>query len=411
MAQTITNFFPITFFLFVLWSEMVNFYEDDDPEGEAPVVKTQAELTLQNLLQKQLSTAHRLERVEFEEVTQSMYCIGHASSGVGTLAQFRENELRKEENDYEQPGKNQAPPQKFLKDLNKQKSYGPHPAFLQHALEEAQKQRKRHHSNQVQESGGRHRNWSRHSEELEASLMRGKDKLKAISHLSAGESACRKPLLNNVELSEMCKGSTPQDRARSKAEKECTRSTAEVFSSPAPGVLDLQAYIDEKHWEQKNNDTELNNRPIACESLKVSSTECQAQLQVPNLSTSSGDVISEMEILSNKLSEDEIREIQGGKFANYAPGIPSHILYIKNLSPDVKEADLAALYIRFQSPGKKLLFRLMQHGRMKGQAFVTFPDTETAKLALQLTNGFRLKGKPVVIQYGRAVRQNDKSTD
>jgi hypothetical protein len=38
---------------------MVNFYEDDDPEGEAPVVKTQAELTLQNLLQKQLSTAHR----------------------------------------------------------------------------------------------------------------------------------------------------------------------------------------------------------------------------------------------------------------------------------------------------------------------------------------------------------------
>jgi len=87
------------------------------------------------------------------------------------------------------------------------------------------------------------------------------------------------------------------------------------------------------------------------------------------------------------------------------------ILYIKNLSPDVKEADLAALYIRFQSPGKKLLFRLMQHGRMKGQAFVTFPVTETARLALQLTNGFRLKGKPVVIQYGRAVRQNDKSTD
>jgi len=94
---------------------MVNFYEDDDPEGEAPVVKTQAELTLQNLLQKQLSTAHRLERVEFEEVTQNMYCIGHASSGVGTLAQFRENELRKEDNDYEQPGNNQAHPQKFLK--------------------------------------------------------------------------------------------------------------------------------------------------------------------------------------------------------------------------------------------------------------------------------------------------------
>lgn len=390
---------------------MVNFYEDDDPEGEAPVVKTQAELTLQNLLQKQLSTAHRLERVEFEEVTQSMYCIGHASSGVGTLAQFRENELRKEDNDYEQPGNNQAHPQKFLKDLNKQKRYGPHPAFLQHALEEVQERRKGHHLNQVQESGGRHRNWSRHSEELEASLMRGKDKLKAISHLSAGESACRKPLLNNVELSEMCKGSTPQDRARGKVEKECTRSTAEVFSSPAPDVLDLQAYLEEKHREQENDDAELNKPPNVCEILKVSSTECKSQLQVPNLSNFIGDNISEMEILSNKLSEDEIREMQGGKFANYAPGIPSHVLYIKNLCPDVKETDLAALYIRFQSPGKKLLFRLMQHGRMKGQAFVTFPDTDTARRALQLTNGFRFKGKPIVIQYGRAVRENDKSTD
>lgn len=381
----------------------MNLYEDDDPEGEAPVVKTQAELTLQNLLQKQLSTAQRLERVEFEEVTQNMYCIGHASSGVGTLAQFRENELRKEDNDHQQPGNNQAHPQKFLKDLNKKKRYGPHPDFLHHALEEEQERRKGHHSNQVRESGGRHQNWSRHSEELEASLMRGKDKLKAISHLSAGESACRKPLLNNVELSEMCKGTTPQDRARGKAEKECTRSAAEVFSSPAPDVLDLQAYLNEKQWEQENSDTELNKPPTVCEIFKVNSTEDKAQFPAPNLSNFTGDIISEMEILSNKLSEDEIREMQGGKFSNYAPGIPSHILYIKNLSPDVKETDLAALYIRFQSPGKKLLFRLMQRGRMKGQAFVTFPDKDTATLALQLTNGFRLKGKPVVIQYGHAV--------
>jgi hypothetical protein len=37
-----------------------------------------------------------------------------------------------------------------------------------------------------------------------------------------------------------------------------------------------------------------------------------------------------MEILSNKLSEDEIQEMRGGKFTNYAPGIPSRArsLYI-----------------------------------------------------------------------------------
>jgi len=48
-------------------------------------------------------------------------------------------------------------------------------------------------------------------------------------------------------------------------------------------------------------------------------------LQVPNLSNFIEDNISEMEILSNKLSEDEIREMRGGQFANYAPSIPSHV--------------------------------------------------------------------------------------
>ena len=46
--------------------------------------------------------------------------------------------------------------------------------------------------------------------------------------------------------------------------------------------------------------------------LKVSSTECKAQFQVPILSSFIEDNISEMEILSNKLSEDEIREMRGG---------------------------------------------------------------------------------------------------
>jgi hypothetical protein len=64
--------------------------------------------------------------------------------------------------------------------------------------------------------------------------------------------------------------------------------------------------------------------------LKVSSTECKAQLQVPILSSFIEDNISKMEILSNKLSEDETKEMRGGKFTNYAPGIPSHAraLYI-----------------------------------------------------------------------------------
>eukprot|EP01018_Ginkgo_biloba_P025067 Gb_26417 [translate_table: standard] len=383
---------------------MVNFYDDDDREGEAPLIRTQAELTLQNLLQKQLSTTGRLEQVEFEEVTQSMHCIGHGYSGVGTLAQFRENELlQKKESDYTQASSNLAQLQGVVKDANKRKRYGPNPSFIQHALDEEQERQRQHHlnQNQIQEAAGRQRNWSRHSEELEASLLRGKDKLKAISHLSSGESASRKPLLNNTELSEIYRDTTPQERARSnKAVQECTRSASEVFSSPAPDILDLNTYLEEKHQEQRNGHTELKKTASTTINIERNSTESKEQSQSSYCSSSIENIL-ETEILANKLSEDEIRAMPGGKFANYTPGVPSHILYIKNLSTDVKETDLAALFIRFQSPGKRLLFRLMQHGRMKGQAFVTFPDTDTASLALQVTNGFRFKGKPIVIQYGR----------
>lgn len=45
--------------------------------------------------------------------------------------------------------------------------------------------------------------------------------------------------------------------------------------------------------------------------------------------------------------------------------------------------------------------RLMQEGRMKGQAFVTLQNTVQAQLALQETNGYILKEKPMVVQYAK----------
>lgn len=45
--------------------------------------------------------------------------------------------------------------------------------------------------------------------------------------------------------------------------------------------------------------------------------------------------------------------------------------------------------------------RLMQEGRMKGQAFVTLPTVELAELALKETNGYIMKGKPMVVQFAK----------
>jgi len=47
-------------------------------------------------------------------------------------------------------------------------------------------------------------------------------------------------------------------------------------------------------------------------------------------------------------------------------------LYLKNLSPRVTEEDLVSLFIHFQKCDTSPVIVRLLHGRMKGQAFVTF---------------------------------------
>lgn len=48
--------------------------------------------------------------------------------------------------------------------------------------------------------------------------------------------------------------------------------------------------------------------------------------------------------------------------------------------------------------------RLLQEGRMKGQAFITLQNISQAKQALKETNGYILKDKPMVVQFAKAVK-------
>lgn len=113
-------------------------------------------------------------------------------------------------------------------------------------------------------------------------------------------------------------------------------------------------------------------------------------------------------------------------FQNYLPGEISNRLYIKNIAKDVTEADLRAIYDRYlemncngQGNIRSIHIRLMTSGRMKGQAFITFDgpylncdvDNESSnqpshkyqiiEKALRETNGLILKGKPLVVVYGK----------
>ncbi|XP_055233037.1 RNA-binding protein 41 isoform X8 [Gorilla gorilla gorilla] len=83
------------------------------------------------------------------------------------------------------------------------------------------------------------------------------------------------------------------------------------------------------------------------------------------------EFVPEDEIQRNRLSEEEIRKIP--MFSSYNPGEPNKVLYLKNLSPRVTERDLVSLFARFQEKkGPPIQFRMMT-GRMRGQAFITFP--------------------------------------
>ncbi|KAM7225005.1 hypothetical protein CapIbe_022982 [Capra ibex] len=115
------------------------------------------------------------------------------------------------------------------------------------------------------------------------------------------------------------------------------------------------------------------------------------------------EFVPEDEIQRNRLSEEEIRKIP--MFSSYNPGEPNKVLYLKNLSPRVTERDLVSLFARFQEKkGPPIQFRMMT-GRMRGQAFITFPNTEIARQALRLVNGYKLRGKILVIEFGKNKKQ------
>ncbi|XP_035550484.1 U11/U12 small nuclear ribonucleoprotein 65 kDa protein isoform X7 [Juglans regia] len=109
------------------------------------------------------------------------------------------------------------------------------------------------------------------------------------------------------------------------------------------------------------------------------------------------------ELESGKLPPEEILSLP--MFKNYTAGNPTSVLYVKNLAKDVVANDFyfifGSLFGSVDATKSGLSVKLMQEGRMRGQAFVTFPSVELAHRALNLVNGYVFKGKPMIIQFGR----------
>lgn len=53
--------------------------------------------------------------------------------------------------------------------------------------------------------------------------------------------------------------------------------------------------------------------------------------------------------------------------------------------------------------------QLMKTGRMKGQAFIGLPSEAVAAQALKETNGYQLRGKPIVVVYKISYKFSDNT--
>ncbi|XP_043231892.1 RNA-binding region-containing protein 3-like isoform X2 [Amphibalanus amphitrite] len=125
------------------------------------------------------------------------------------------------------------------------------------------------------------------------------------------------------------------------------------------------------------------------------------------------EFITDRQLAENRLSAEDRKLLP--VFARYTAGEVSARLYIKNLDKRVVAADLRRVfgrYIDWTDEEHKNAFdiRLMQEGRMKGQAFISLPSTAAAERALADTHGFILRDKPMVVQFARSARPRDTAS-
>lgn len=131
-------------------------------------------------------------------------------------------------------------------------------------------------------------------------------------------------------------------------------------------------------------------------------------------------ILTDAQIKENRIPDDQLKAHP--LFENYDPGAITNRLYIKNIAKEVTEDDLKAIFHRYLEENcngtgnvRSIDIRLMQTGRMKGQAFITFTgpylecnddvdDSQKYQIiarALRETNGLIVKNKVLVVTYGK----------
>ncbi|RVE64158.1 hypothetical protein OJAV_G00143490 [Oryzias javanicus] len=262
---------------------------------------------------------------------------------------------------------------------------------------------------------------SRREMEIEQALFQGNDRpgfLTALYHrdessLKGQQGASSSDPMDSLYEDVLCSSDPPPDRYLSPHRPESQQQNPTDPSEP----LGLERQQEENVGPPARSQPTPEDRPHPAAPVQIEINQRIGSLRGSADAAGSGgpltvrgqlDTITDEEILQNRESEETIRSIP--RFRNYQPGKPSKVLCVKNVSTQASVAQLVALFSRFEKKdAAPILYRLLT-GRLKGQAFVTLPDAETAQHALHLVHGYRLLGKPLVLEFGHE-RQEEKKQE
>lgn len=232
----------------------------------------------------------------------------------------------------------------------------------------------------------------------------------SLANISSGESELESSDEENVGA----RGPTGPQRKRIKREAIVGPAINKDVAHEAVGLKPAILIPKEIPLIKKKNPVlqiKITPKQTHAEQIDDDLAEEKEEMENENLNNKPFASVEDLE--HGKLPPEEILSLP--MFKNYNAGNPAPVLYIKNLAKDVVADDFYFVFGMFfgniDTAKENLSVKLMQEGRMRGQAFVTFPSIDIAHRALNLVNGFVYKGKPMIIQFGRntsASKTNDK---
>lgn len=379
-------------------------------------VITEGQKQLKNLLDKQLQKDVTIQQQLSQKRTftsASAHCPAvNSLSGLTSLDQFQEvdkldaytEELKKcgltdEEIQLKMMADDSNKPQK-------KRNFGIDPSIMEERLQKIQEkiEKKNVDLDQKDKFHGQ-KALTRHEMELERSLLRdcnSDDKKKVMNALTTVLDPRERTLPNDPmsQLPEILENITKgSSQGKSKRRKRKQKN-----KEPTSDEIDMKGLLSDGSrvvtTESSTFDSSTNRVQEEGEIGDVATCKPRPRNPVPEVSLE--------DIQNNRLAIEEIKNLP--RFENYAPGELSKILYLKNLSNKVHQQDLESIFNKFLPEGAGGLEYRVLTGRMRGQAFITFPDTNSSSRALEHVNGYLLKDRPIIIQYGRKNSSSNSPT-